>query len=282
MKALSLYNPWAVLIAIGAKKIETRDWFTPYRGPLAIHATKAFSREDQELCSEAPFYEALKAAGYGQRVQERMSFGDPRPWSHVLPLGAIVATARLADCVPIHQRHGAIYLGTSAQPAQLRRVVDPELSFGGYGPGRWAWLLEDVQRLEPTIPTLGARGLWDWDEGQPAPAAVGDHHCHLDICQAAVPPKMLFCLPHWRLTPKVNKDAIWATYVPGQEITKRPSQAYLEAQLAARVAVLTKIAREGCNDPGEGGCIGERCQSCKAREALASLDRSPAQARLLL
>ena len=40
MKALTLYQPWATLVAIGAKKIETRSWSTPYRGPLAIHAGK--------------------------------------------------------------------------------------------------------------------------------------------------------------------------------------------------------------------------------------------------
>lgn len=40
MKALSLWQPWATLIAIGAKQYETRGWSTPYRGPLIIHAAK--------------------------------------------------------------------------------------------------------------------------------------------------------------------------------------------------------------------------------------------------
>ena len=38
MKALSVRQPWAGLIASGRKKIELRSWATPYRGPLAIHA----------------------------------------------------------------------------------------------------------------------------------------------------------------------------------------------------------------------------------------------------
>lgn len=40
MKAITLWQPWASLIAIGAKKYETRSWKTNYRGPIAIHAAK--------------------------------------------------------------------------------------------------------------------------------------------------------------------------------------------------------------------------------------------------
>ena len=38
MKALTIMQPWASLIACGAKTIETRSWPTKYRGPIAIHA----------------------------------------------------------------------------------------------------------------------------------------------------------------------------------------------------------------------------------------------------
>lgn len=42
MKALSIRQPWASLIAEGHKTIETRTWapWKGYRGPLAIHASK--------------------------------------------------------------------------------------------------------------------------------------------------------------------------------------------------------------------------------------------------
>src|ERR1700694_3122793 len=40
MKALSLWQPWASLIAMGLKEFETRHWATSYRGPLVIHAAK--------------------------------------------------------------------------------------------------------------------------------------------------------------------------------------------------------------------------------------------------
>jgi hypothetical protein len=40
MKALSVKQPWANMIASGRKTIETRRWGTTYRGPLAIASTK--------------------------------------------------------------------------------------------------------------------------------------------------------------------------------------------------------------------------------------------------
>lgn len=33
MKAISLWQPWASAIAVGAKRVETRSWATKYRGP---------------------------------------------------------------------------------------------------------------------------------------------------------------------------------------------------------------------------------------------------------
>ena len=44
MKALSIMQPWAWLIANGHKDIENRSWPTRYRGPVLIHAGK---REDE-------------------------------------------------------------------------------------------------------------------------------------------------------------------------------------------------------------------------------------------
>ena len=40
MKALSIMQPWAWLIATGHKDIENRSWRTDYRGPVLIHAGK--------------------------------------------------------------------------------------------------------------------------------------------------------------------------------------------------------------------------------------------------
>jgi len=41
MKALSVKQPWANLIAAGEKAIETRTWATDYRGPILIVSSRS-------------------------------------------------------------------------------------------------------------------------------------------------------------------------------------------------------------------------------------------------
>ena len=54
MKALSVKQPWAGLIALGAKTLEVRSWKTSYRGPLVICASQSPDRG---------FIEALRLRG---------------------------------------------------------------------------------------------------------------------------------------------------------------------------------------------------------------------------
>jgi activating signal cointegrator 1 len=75
IKAISLHQPWASLIARGYKKYETRSWPTSYRGPIAIHAAKKFLHVPQ----------LLQLLG----KKEKSDF----------PLGAVVAIADLTDCL---------------------------------------------------------------------------------------------------------------------------------------------------------------------------------------
>ncbi len=44
IRGLTLTKPWATLVALGHKRIETRSWSTVYRGPIAIHAAKGLPR----------------------------------------------------------------------------------------------------------------------------------------------------------------------------------------------------------------------------------------------
>jgi hypothetical protein len=53
------------------------------------------------------------------------------------------------------------------------------------------------------------------------------HTCHNPYCDKEIPPKMLACRTHWYQLPYALRVTIWATYVPGQEITKTPSPEYL-------------------------------------------------------
>lgn len=92
MKALSLTQPWASLVAIGAKRIETRSWSTSYRGLVAIHASKRFPDEAclfaiQDLVTGPLMRAGALPAGWAPWGK------DNKPIDALLPLGAIVAVA---------------------------------------------------------------------------------------------------------------------------------------------------------------------------------------------
>lgn len=53
------------------------------------------------------------------------------------------------------------------------------------------------------------------------------HTCHWPGCDKVVPPAMWGCKTHWFKLPARLRAKIWATYRPGQEITKDPSADYL-------------------------------------------------------
>ena len=135
VRCLSLTQPYATLISLGVKCIETRSWQTPYRGRLAIHAAKDFPKDARAMCLKEPFKRVLMAAGIE-------SLAD-------LPLGALLATVQLVDCVP-----------TGKVRSQLS---SEEYAFGDYSAGRFAWLLGDVQRLAVPVPARGALRLWTVD-----------------------------------------------------------------------------------------------------------------------
>ena len=121
MKALSLWQPWASAILLGHKRIETRHWSTRYRGPLLIHAAKKWDRDLRETAEIG---------------------GLPAD----LPLGALICTAMLVDIRPTEQLAG---------------ISADERWWGNYGPGRFGWLLEDVEPLPAPIPYKGLQGLFD-------------------------------------------------------------------------------------------------------------------------
>lgn len=165
MLAITLHQPYATLIAIGAKQIETRSWATAYRGPIAIHAAKTMPEYARDAASGCePIYRALKAAGYTTRI-ELKTHKLLNPAMRWLPSSAIVATARLVDCVRV-RGYSFLYQQQSIRPGLLLPPEGDELWYGDYTPGRYAWILEDIVPLDPPVPASGAQGLWEWD-GRP-------------------------------------------------------------------------------------------------------------------
>lgn len=149
MKALSLTAPWGILAMLNLKGCETRSWYTSYRGPLAIHSAKRFPPVAQRLCLRPPFYQALTGAGY----HVGLSVVNDK-FRHDLPLGAVLATTHLLDCVPVED----------FARRYPRRDTARERAFGDFSEGRYIWILDTATRLAVPVPARGALGLWEWDE----------------------------------------------------------------------------------------------------------------------
>lgn len=132
-KALSLLQPWASLVAMGQKTIETRSWTTAYRGSLLIHASLGKS---------------------GSAVAAMPVFHQYIADFKALPFGAIIGEVKLVDVMRIED--------TGLPPEHLARLTLEERAFGDYGAGRYAWLLEDAVMWEETIPAKGHLGLWEF------------------------------------------------------------------------------------------------------------------------
>lgn len=129
MKAITLEQPFASLMSVGAKTIETRPWSTDYRGPLAIHSA-ASSKPVSD-----PYYKSILVSA-GLDVTQ-------------LPLGKIVAIARLVGCKQVTTPEIPCY---------------PQLAFSNFIPGWYALELADIKPLAIPVPVKGHARLWDWKE----------------------------------------------------------------------------------------------------------------------
>ena len=132
MKAISLHQPYASLIADGVKHEETRSWKPPMEligERIAIHA-------------------ALKC---DHLAPERRA---------LYPFGAVVATAVLWDAIQVdHATHK--YRHPSMKGRDL--WIEPN-GYGDFSHGRWIWVLHAVVKLPEPIPAKGRQGFWNWEK----------------------------------------------------------------------------------------------------------------------
>lgn len=137
LKAITLWQPWATLIALGLKQYETRSWATAYHGPIAIHASKRQVKDD-ELAVIAHHsvghleYKFLKEIDY--------------------PLGAIVCLCDLTGCLEIVKSGASLDLTNAIE---ISSVTNLERAVGLWEPYRFAWKLQEIKKLELPVPCRG-------------------------------------------------------------------------------------------------------------------------------
>lgn len=188
INVLSLYAPWAVAIAIGHKKIETRSWKTEYRGELYIHTTKKTPKNilNEERNNYDLIYSMLQ-----HNIHKPLSYHDcvGKEWdvlelisynfehNGLLPdnlLGVventlehcqIIAKCNLVDCVRVvNYSYGlddnSVEYTRDAILGNGTRIPKKEYNLGEYTIGRYAWMLEDVEILQEPISAKGKQRIW--------------------------------------------------------------------------------------------------------------------------
>jgi hypothetical protein len=139
MKTLSIRQPWSWLILHQGKNIENRTWYTPYRGPLFIHAGKLWDENIQSgKASIDPEMFDLVMERYGitiEIVKQWIRESGKRTFGEVFLTGGIVGKVDLVDCVQNHPSIWAIK-------------------------GQWHWVLEHPEPL-PFMACKGQLGLFE-------------------------------------------------------------------------------------------------------------------------
>ena len=138
MKAITISQPYATLIADGRKWVENRNWQTHYRGELAIHAGKG-----TQYATKA----RLELGGY--------------------PLGKVIATCQLVACVHMETLKDSIG-NDSLQDSLIAelggyRTIEEVLTHQ-FAEGDWCWILHDIKKLAEPIAATGKQGFWEWTQ----------------------------------------------------------------------------------------------------------------------
>lgn len=174
MKAITIWQPYASLIAKDLKGYETRGFRTHYRGPLLIHSGQRPMRWILKHSNENALNVAIEHFGIDQLMQ--------------LPVGRAICVVDLVDCIEM-------------TPEFITAQSQTELAVGDWKPGRYAWKIENPRSVEQ-VELIGKLGLWNVKdalirrrccfcgtgidrkhEHNPAPAGAGVccEKCNIDI-----------------------------------------------------------------------------------------------------
>ena len=126
MKVISIKEPFATLIVKKHKNIETRSWKTSYRGEIYIHASKTIMKD--KISENAYKY-----------VSENQ-----------LHTSEIIGKANLVDCIEMTEEF-------------IKTINVKEKSLGIYEVGRYAWVLDNIEEIEP-IKAKGKLNIWEYKE----------------------------------------------------------------------------------------------------------------------
>lgn len=155
MKALTVWQPWASLIACGAKPFEFRSHRKTHHQVgrrIAIHAAARWPNPSEVAALRAQ----LLSENWGDTGLIRdlaLECLDAHRSVH-FPLAAVLCTAVLG--VPIRDDALAIKLG----------LPYPVNDSDRHEHSNWGWPLTQIEPLLPPAPARGMQGMWEWSDAR--------------------------------------------------------------------------------------------------------------------
>lgn len=151
MPTITVWQPWASLIAAGFKPYEFRGWAAPhvYRGRrIAIHAGARPVRKGEvaDLIMRLRHPTEARLTGLTEGALEALERAYSNPT--LLPLSHVVCTAVLGT--PINGFDAVESLGAIVNDSDRDQHAN------------YAWPLTDIEPLTPPVPTKGSQGFWSW------------------------------------------------------------------------------------------------------------------------
>jgi activating signal cointegrator 1 len=150
-KVLTLWQPWATLLVMGEKKIETRPkptTWTVEKGTYLIHAASKWTKEQLKICQSEPFKSTLERLDYYQISNNQFN----------IPLGCIIGSIEVTECKDMV--YGRPIFDFYNQTFDILLLEEKESAFGNYSLGRFAWITKNPRILQNPIPYKGGQGYY--------------------------------------------------------------------------------------------------------------------------
>jgi len=143
MRAISIPQPDATLVAIGAKQFVVHKWSLNYTGPLAIHASAEWNQESVEYCRQPEVKLVLKAHGYDRPSR--------------IPRGCFVALGEMYDASPLYDPESFIH---------LNMISGYDLSLTRFVRDHWCYSIGSVQPLDPPLLYQPSKPIWKLSQAE--------------------------------------------------------------------------------------------------------------------
>jgi hypothetical protein len=152
-RAISLHQPWATMIMTGFKRLEGRDWFQDYSGPLWIHA--ASKEPDSKDCENVKQY-------YAELYEK---FGLPTPAVPTsFPTSCLLGVVDCEKVVDTAEAHDVICAKSKAD-ARFRAGKGEWVPLPEDNGSNYVFILSKPRRLVVPVEMGGQHKLWSLPDG---------------------------------------------------------------------------------------------------------------------